>query len=161
MLVNRSSDRFCTRGMIHTKIHLINPRCPRPSILTSAESWLRTPFDDKMCLWLRHEKIEKLCAVMGNELPEDRDPSYELTTDNAKKILAIHMRFRWAMDVYCANHVAVLYTRQTFIVMTYQWCYKFSQLLRVTWTLCWQKWWWVFVYVILANNWCPGHLLLK
>ena len=43
----------------------------------------------------RHEKIAKLCAVMGNELPEDRDTSYELTTDNAKKILAIHMRFRY------------------------------------------------------------------
>jgi hypothetical protein len=32
---------------------------------------------------------------MGNDMPEDRDPSYELTTDNAKKILAIHMRFRY------------------------------------------------------------------
>ena len=30
--VNRSSDRSCTRSMIHNKIHLINPSCPRPNI---------------------------------------------------------------------------------------------------------------------------------
>ena len=43
---------------------------------------------------LRGEKIEKLCGVMGVEWPYDPDDSYELTTDNFKKILAIHMRFR-------------------------------------------------------------------
>ena len=43
---------------------------------------------------LRGEKIEKLCGVMGVEWPYDPDDSYELTTDNLKKILAIHMRFR-------------------------------------------------------------------
>ena len=42
----------------------------------------------------RGEKIEKLCGVMGVEWPYDPDESYELTTDNLKKILAIHMRFR-------------------------------------------------------------------
>ena len=42
----------------------------------------------------RGEKIEKLCGVMGVEWPYDPDKSYELTTDNLKKILAIHMRFR-------------------------------------------------------------------
>ena len=42
----------------------------------------------------RGEKIEKLCGVMGVEWPYDPDDSYELTTDNLKKILAIHMRFR-------------------------------------------------------------------
>lgn len=31
---------------------------------------------------------------MGQQSPEDRDPSYELTTDNVKKMLAIYMRFR-------------------------------------------------------------------
>lgn len=31
---------------------------------------------------------------MGVEWPYDPDDSYELTTDNLKKILAIHMRFR-------------------------------------------------------------------
>ena len=32
LLVNRSSDRSCTRGKILSKIHLISPGCPRPSI---------------------------------------------------------------------------------------------------------------------------------
>ena len=42
----------------------------------------------------RGDKIEKLCGVMGVEWPYDPDGAYELTTDNFKKILAIHMRFR-------------------------------------------------------------------
>ena len=36
---------------------------------------------------------------MGVEWPYDPDNSYELTTDNLMKILAIHMRFRW--DTFC------------------------------------------------------------
>ena len=43
----------------------------------------------------RLDKIKILCRVMG--LPEtdfDPDPTYELTIDNMKKMLAIHMRFR-------------------------------------------------------------------
>ena len=32
--------------------------------------------------------------MMGVQWPYDPDDSYELTTDNLKKILAIHMRFR-------------------------------------------------------------------
>ena len=31
---------------------------------------------------------------MGIDMPYDPDPTYELTTDNVQKILAIHMRFR-------------------------------------------------------------------
>jgi hypothetical protein len=31
---------------------------------------------------------------MGIKYVYDPDPTYELTTDNVKKILAIHMRFR-------------------------------------------------------------------
>ena len=42
----------------------------------------------------RDEKISKLCNVMGLEMPHDPDETYELTTDNVKKILAIYMRFR-------------------------------------------------------------------
>ena len=43
----------------------------------------------------REEKLSKLCSVMGVEVPHDPDPTYELTTDNVKKILAIYMRFRY------------------------------------------------------------------
>jgi hypothetical protein len=35
-----------------------------------------------------------MCKVMGLTMPWDPDESYELTNDNVKKILAIHMRFR-------------------------------------------------------------------
>ena len=36
-----------------------------------------------------------MCRVMGVENPCDPDPTYELTTDNANKIMAIYMRFRY------------------------------------------------------------------
>ncbi|XP_022783821.1 E3 ubiquitin-protein ligase rnf213-alpha-like [Stylophora pistillata] len=49
--------------------------------------------------WSKGQKIEKLCGVMGVEWPYDPDDSYELTTDNLKKILAIHMRFRCGIPV--------------------------------------------------------------
>ncbi|KAK3585578.1 hypothetical protein CHS0354_036765 [Potamilus streckersoni] len=47
----------------------------------------------------RDKKIERLCRVMGNDLPHDPDDTYELTTDNVKKILAIYMRFRCDIPV--------------------------------------------------------------
>ncbi|XP_021342051.1 E3 ubiquitin-protein ligase rnf213-alpha-like, partial [Mizuhopecten yessoensis] len=47
----------------------------------------------------RHEKILKLCSVMGMEMPHDPDDTYELTTDNVKKIMAIYMRFKCDIPV--------------------------------------------------------------
>ncbi|XP_035692571.1 E3 ubiquitin-protein ligase rnf213-alpha-like [Branchiostoma floridae] len=49
----------------------------------------------------RSAKIDKLRKVMGLDKGEyfDPDESYELTTDNVKKILAIHMRFRCNIPV--------------------------------------------------------------
>ncbi|XP_060084373.1 E3 ubiquitin-protein ligase rnf213-alpha-like [Ylistrum balloti] len=47
----------------------------------------------------RHEKILKLCSVMGMDFPHDPDDTYELTTDNVKKILAIYMRFKCDIPV--------------------------------------------------------------
>ena len=41
----------------------------------------------------REDKISQLSNVMGTK-EHDPDLAYELTTDNVKKILAIHMRFR-------------------------------------------------------------------
>ena len=48
----------------------------------------------------REEKINQLCTVMGanwrmTNPNYDPDRAYELTTDNVKKIMAIHMRFRY------------------------------------------------------------------
>ena len=55
------------------------------------QSWLSFTFD------FRGEKITKLCQVMGMDMPYDPDDTYELTTDNVKKIMAIYMRFRYKL----------------------------------------------------------------
>lgn len=40
-----------------------------------------------------------MCSVMGVHGVHDPDRAYELTTDNVKKILAIHMRFRYVLVI--------------------------------------------------------------
>ncbi|XP_052216221.1 E3 ubiquitin-protein ligase rnf213-alpha-like isoform X4 [Dreissena polymorpha] len=47
----------------------------------------------------RMEYIKRLCSVMGVQNIHDPDPTYELTMDNMKKILAIYMRFRCGIPV--------------------------------------------------------------
>ncbi|XP_052217509.1 E3 ubiquitin-protein ligase rnf213-alpha-like [Dreissena polymorpha] len=47
----------------------------------------------------RMEYIKRLCSVMGVQNIHDPDPTYELTIDNMKKILAIYMRFRCGIPV--------------------------------------------------------------
>ncbi|RXN38155.1 E3 ubiquitin-protein ligase RNF213-alpha-like protein [Labeo rohita] len=47
----------------------------------------------------RHEKIESLSRVLGTHSSTDPDKTYELTTDNMLKMLAIHMRFRCGIPV--------------------------------------------------------------
>ncbi|XP_073713018.1 E3 ubiquitin-protein ligase rnf213-alpha-like [Misgurnus anguillicaudatus] len=47
----------------------------------------------------RWKKIERLCRVLGIQWPLDPDETYELTTDNILKMLAIHMRFRCGIPV--------------------------------------------------------------
>ncbi|KAH3728348.1 hypothetical protein DPMN_054302, partial [Dreissena polymorpha] len=47
----------------------------------------------------RDQKILKLCNVMGIDVPHDPDSTYELTTDNVKKIFAIYMKFRSGIPV--------------------------------------------------------------
>jgi len=56
-----------------------------------------TSFDQKT----ESQKIEELCRVLGVYPPLSKSPdkSYELTSDNAKKIVAIHMRFRCSIPV--------------------------------------------------------------
>ncbi|XP_033121706.1 E3 ubiquitin-protein ligase rnf213-alpha-like [Anneissia japonica] len=49
----------------------------------------------------RDQKLQKLCMVMGIENVSNPDETYELTTDNVKKILAIHMRFRCGIPKSC------------------------------------------------------------
>ena len=46
--------------------------------------------------------------MMGIENVYDPDPTYELTADNVKKMLAIHMRFRFSLT-------SVLFSSQLFV----------------------------------------------
>ncbi|KAJ8251476.1 hypothetical protein GJAV_G00221750, partial [Gymnothorax javanicus] len=59
----------------------------------------RVPFNIDFDQLPRCEKIERLCSVLGIQWPLDPDETYELTTDNILKMLAIHMRFRCGIPV--------------------------------------------------------------
>lgn len=59
----------------------------------------RVPFNIDFDKLPRGEKIERLCNVLGIQWPLDPDETYELTTDNILKMLAIHMRFRCGIPV--------------------------------------------------------------
>ncbi|XP_062071742.1 E3 ubiquitin-protein ligase RNF213 isoform X3 [Lepus europaeus] len=57
------------------------------------------PFNVDFDTLPRHEKLERLCLALGVQWPVDPDETYELTTDNMLKILAIEMRFRCGIPV--------------------------------------------------------------
>ncbi|CAH6776517.1 Rnf213 [Phodopus roborovskii] len=59
----------------------------------------RVPFNINFDNLPRGEKLERLCLALGIEWPIDPDETYELTTDNMLKILAIEMRFRCGIPV--------------------------------------------------------------
>ncbi|XP_075942052.1 E3 ubiquitin-protein ligase rnf213-alpha-like isoform X1 [Anarhichas minor] len=59
----------------------------------------RVPFNINFDGLPRGEKIERICNVLGIQWPLDPDETYELTTDNILKMLAIHMRFRCGIPV--------------------------------------------------------------
>ncbi|XP_040296683.1 E3 ubiquitin-protein ligase RNF213-like [Bufo bufo] len=59
----------------------------------------RVPFNIDFDNLPRHEKISRLCMVLGIQWPFDPDETYELTMDNILKILAIKMRFRCEIPV--------------------------------------------------------------
>ncbi|XP_035389185.1 E3 ubiquitin-protein ligase rnf213-alpha-like isoform X2 [Electrophorus electricus] len=59
----------------------------------------RVPFNINFDDLSRGEKIEYLCSVLGVKWPSDPDETYQLTTDNILKMMAIHMRFRCGIPV--------------------------------------------------------------
>uniref|UniRef100_A0A2K6UDD8 E3 ubiquitin-protein ligase RNF213 n=1 Tax=Saimiri boliviensis boliviensis TaxID=39432 RepID=A0A2K6UDD8_SAIBB len=59
----------------------------------------RVPFNVDFDRLPRHEKLERLCLALGIRWAIDPDDTYELTTDNMLKILAIEMRFRCGIPV--------------------------------------------------------------
>ncbi|KAM4843304.1 E3 ubiquitin-protein ligase RNF213 [Thomomys bottae] len=59
----------------------------------------RVPFNVDFDSLSRQEKLERLCLALGIQWVDDPDETYELTTDNMLKILAIEMRFRCGIPV--------------------------------------------------------------
>uniref|UniRef100_A0A8V1AN22 RING-type E3 ubiquitin transferase n=1 Tax=Gallus gallus TaxID=9031 RepID=A0A8V1AN22_CHICK len=59
----------------------------------------RVPFDVSFDSLSRLEKLDRLCMVLGIPYVTDPDETYELTTDNVLKMLAIEMRFRCNIPV--------------------------------------------------------------
>ena len=74
-------------------------------------------FSIKLSIFLcRESKIEKLCLVLGNDKARDPDKTYELTSDNVKKILAIYMRFRYLKIFHVQNlrHQVINYANRCY-----------------------------------------------
>ncbi|XP_015735182.1 E3 ubiquitin-protein ligase RNF213 isoform X2 [Coturnix japonica] len=59
----------------------------------------RVPFDISFDSLSRLDKLDRLCMVLGISDVTDPDETYELTTDNVLKMLAIEMRFRCNIPV--------------------------------------------------------------
>ncbi|XP_006886389.1 PREDICTED: E3 ubiquitin-protein ligase RNF213 [Elephantulus edwardii] len=59
----------------------------------------RVPFNIDFDQLPRGDKLERLCMALGIQWAIDPDETYELTTDNMLKILAIEMRFRCGIPV--------------------------------------------------------------
>ncbi|XP_060599995.1 E3 ubiquitin-protein ligase RNF213-like [Ruditapes philippinarum] len=85
-LVDKQTETVLEEAIMHQNLYkgLIRNKAP-----------LHEDFDQLE----RHEKILKLCKVMGIDMEHDPDDTYELTTDNVKKMLAIYMRFRCDIPV--------------------------------------------------------------
>lgn len=84
-------------------VHPLNHKIIKSNVMTSRlyQGLLlqRVPFNVQFDELPRHEKLEKLCMVLGIPWVIDPDETYELTTDNVLKILAIEMRFRCNIPV--------------------------------------------------------------
>ncbi|XP_062616290.1 E3 ubiquitin-protein ligase rnf213-beta-like [Saccostrea cucullata] len=59
----------------------------------------RVPINENFDSLPRDQKLERLFHVLGVEHGYDPDPTYELTTDNVKKIIAIYLRLRCDIPV--------------------------------------------------------------
>ncbi|XP_067673877.1 E3 ubiquitin-protein ligase rnf213-alpha-like [Haliotis asinina] len=71
-----------------------------PKPLQKALTRNRVNMNENFDQMQRHDRLAKLCSVMpGVDFVHDPDETYELTTDNVKKILAIYMRFKCGIPV--------------------------------------------------------------
>ncbi|RXN29563.1 E3 ubiquitin-protein ligase RNF213-alpha-like protein [Labeo rohita] len=97
---------FHLQPNVHNGIDAIDPstnRVIKQNIMTrelyEGLKLQRVPFNIDFDQLPRWEKIERLSRVLGIQWPLDPDETYELTTDNILKMLAIHMRFRCGIPV--------------------------------------------------------------
>ncbi|XP_078327262.1 E3 ubiquitin-protein ligase rnf213-alpha-like isoform X2 [Crassostrea virginica] len=88
-----------TRNLVDRQTNRILERNIMTPVLWNALVANRVPLQENFDDLIRSEKIERLCRVIGNEFPHDPDVTYELTTDNVKKMMAIYMRFRCNIPV--------------------------------------------------------------
>ncbi|XP_048586969.1 E3 ubiquitin-protein ligase rnf213-alpha-like isoform X2 [Nematostella vectensis] len=87
----------------------------------------KVDFAPKYKAWSKEMKIRKLCDVMGITWRVgmlDPDPNYELTIDNMKKILAIHMRFRCGIPVVIMGETGCGKTRLIRYMCALQACHS-------------------------------------
>ena len=105
-----NADRM-TFSFVHFNIsdngHLCNPKTNevdeqnimKPQLVKDLKVKYKVKIQQDFDRLSREEKLETLCNVFGVNRLFDPDPSYELTTDNVLKMLAIHMRFRCGIPV--------------------------------------------------------------
>ena len=100
-----------TFSFVHFNINdngdLCNPRTNEvvlenimiPQLVTALKNRYKVKVQQDFDKLSRQEKLETLCNVFGVKKVFDPDSTYELTTDNVLKLLAIHMRFRSEIPV--------------------------------------------------------------
>ena len=105
-----NADRM-TFSFVHFNIsdngHLCNPKTNevdernimKPQLVKELKVDYQVKIQQDFDKLSRLEKLRTLCNVFGVNRVFDPDPTYELTTDNVLKMLAIHMRFRCGIPV--------------------------------------------------------------
>ena len=105
-----NADRM-TFSFVHFNIsdsgHLCNPKTNeveelnimKPQLVNDLKDKYKAKIQQDFDILSRAEKLEILCNVFGVNKVFDPDQTYELTTDNVLKMLAIHMRLRCGIPV--------------------------------------------------------------
>ena len=90
MLVKRLSDRSCTRGMIHNKIHRVSPGCPPPSIGLQVEAYDTNHFNSNekhanstWCMWKSFGLLQCFMCVRTDFLQHVCTLNFALQLRNA------------------------------------------------------------------------------
>ena len=80
------------------KGQIIEPRAMTPQLYTGLLH-NKVNLSENYQAWGKDIMIQKIGTVMGLEWSIDPDPTYVLTVDNVIKIMAIHMRFRYNINI--------------------------------------------------------------